>query len=315
MQFLKLVPVVLLVLATALPAAAAPSKPQTKSANPHNCVSTSYGFTPLMDLGAGMYHGYQGGFYPNGSNTPPAGYLAAGVAAGQSVQPVGGKIALLGIGMSTAGDFFRAFVSQARADSRTNPAVVFVDGTYGGADLQYWSDPSSNTWVSVDSKLSRAGVTRDQVGAVWMLNARADSGWGRTADFPVGAREIAGQMEQVTDIVDARFPNAKQMHLNSQDYKGYALNPPAEPKLGYENEFSVKWAIEDRITGASSGRAWLGWSASLWADGKVARSDGLTWPCTDYADAVHVNSTGAAKGAKLILNAYLNDPTTPWFRR
>ena len=38
----------------------------------------SVGFTPLTELGTGLYKGEEGGLYPGGSNTPPAQHLAKG---------------------------------------------------------------------------------------------------------------------------------------------------------------------------------------------------------------------------------------------
>src|SRR5262245_58121921 len=42
-------------------------------------TQTSIGEIPLCDLGTGTVHGFQGGLYPKGSNTRPAGHEAAGL--------------------------------------------------------------------------------------------------------------------------------------------------------------------------------------------------------------------------------------------
>src|SRR5258708_5448250 len=50
------------------------------SASPKlNPPRDSMGFTALNDLGTGTYKGEQGGLYPGGSNTMPAGHLKAGL--------------------------------------------------------------------------------------------------------------------------------------------------------------------------------------------------------------------------------------------
>ncbi|RME01207.1 MAG: hypothetical protein D6814_01950, partial [Calditrichaeota bacterium] len=38
-----------------------------------NCNKTSVGKTPLIDMGSNAYKGFEGGLYPGGTNTPPAG--------------------------------------------------------------------------------------------------------------------------------------------------------------------------------------------------------------------------------------------------
>jgi hypothetical protein len=66
----------------------------------------------------------------------------------------------------------------------------------------------------------------------------------------------------------------------------------------------------------SDGQAvWSAWGTYLWADGAIARSDGLQWLPTDFqADGTHPNVSGATKVVDLLLNFYLASPYTPWFR-
>src|SRR5260221_3429926 len=73
-----------------------------------NCAGTSVGKTPLNDLGAGMYQGYQGGLYPGGSNAIPAAHLAdldrtsrvELLNSSGTPDAATGRIVLLSIGMS-----------------------------------------------------------------------------------------------------------------------------------------------------------------------------------------------------------------------
>jgi len=53
----------------------------------------------------------------------------------------------------------------------------------------------------------------------------------------------------------------------------------------------------------------------LWADGTTARSDGLTWLCSDLgSDFTHPSSSGISKVADQLLAFFKTDPTaTPWF--
>src|SRR2546428_10178954 len=87
-----------LIAAMLLPAAASAS----------NCNGTQTGMIPLTDLGAGFYHGFQGGLYPGGVNTRPPAHDAAGVAIAHAIAPLdtfgnsdpNGRIVLISIGMS-----------------------------------------------------------------------------------------------------------------------------------------------------------------------------------------------------------------------
>src|SRR5262249_30838227 len=75
-----------------------------------DCSLTSTGLIPLNDLGPSSYHGFIGGLYPAGSNTPPAPHLAAAVTiandqikpldAAGNLDPDHGKIVMISIGMS-----------------------------------------------------------------------------------------------------------------------------------------------------------------------------------------------------------------------
>src|ERR1700694_279601 len=98
------------------------------------------GKIPLSDLGTGMYLGFQGGLYANGSNAVPSAQDAAGLARASLVQPLdvngspsaGGKIVMMSIGMSNTNDewcgvanhggacFAWTLMGQAAADSSVN---------------------------------------------------------------------------------------------------------------------------------------------------------------------------------------------------
>ena len=97
-----------------------------------NCSQTSVAMKPLTDLGKGTYHGYHGGLYANGKNSPPTAYLTKGLALARSVKPIDGKVVLLSIGMSNTTQEFSAFKRLADADARKNQALTIVDGAVSG---------------------------------------------------------------------------------------------------------------------------------------------------------------------------------------
>ena len=98
------------------------------------------------------------------------------------------------------------------------------------------------------------------------------------------------------------------------------MNP--EP-YAYESGFSVRWTIEDQLSGAleydgaSPSSPWISWGPYLWADGTTPRSDGLTWSCSDFgSDGTHPSDAGRRKVAELLLSFFRSDATArEWYLR
>lgn len=284
-----------------------------------DCSRTSVGFTPINDLGTGTYNGYQGGLYPAGSNLPPTTYLDEGMTTYvQAVLPrdatgqpdCAGKIVLLSIGMSNTTQEFSTFKSIADADPEKNPNLTIVDGAQGGQDAETIRNPNAQFWTIVDQRLTSANATREQVQTVWLKEAIA----GENRAFPSDANGLKSALQDIVDIMRTRYPNLQVVYLSSRIYAGYAsttLNP--EP-YSYQSGFAAKWLIEDRIANSAS-RPWLAWGPYLWADGLIARSDGLQWVCSDFqSDGTHPATTGRSKVANMLLQFFKNDTTsTPWF--
>ncbi|HXF97700.1 MAG TPA: hypothetical protein VNJ46_03690 [Gaiellaceae bacterium] len=297
----------------ALAALAAALVPVSASAGPAaDCSRTSVGLTPLTDLGARKYKGFQGGLYPGGKNVPPAGYLAQGVAAAAQVEPIDGRVVLLSIGFSNATYEFSVFKQIADADPRKSPELTIVDGAIPRQSTDVIRDPRARYWRALLGRLLAAGVRPDQVQVIWMKTAIA----GPTDPFPAYARRLRGYIAEVYAILRRRFPNLKLLYLASRTYAGYStisLNP--EP-YAYQGGFAVKWFVEDRIRGKVTG-PWVGWGPYLWTDGTKGRSDGLVWTCADVIqDGVHPTASGRQKVAELLLRFFTSDPTaTPWFVR
>src|SRR6185503_16097126 len=92
------------------------------------------------------------------------------------------------------------------------------------------------------------------------------------------------------------------------------------------NAFAIKRVIAQQLAGdpalnydAANGAVvapWLSWGPYLWADGLNARSDGLTWACSELnsSDGTHPSSTGRLKVADSLLAFVRRDPATaPWY--
>jgi Cu/Ag efflux protein CusF len=291
-------------------------------------------FKPLSELGKDEYQGFPGGLYPEGKNERPAAHEKAGLALAQKVQPLDregkpspeGKIVLLSVGMSNTTQEFSAFQRLAGSDRDKNPKLVLVDGAQGGQTAQRIADPDDNAsgtrfWGTVDQRLQSAGVTREQVQAVWLKEADA----GPSEGFPKYAQKLQAEMATVARVLHDRFPNLKLVYLSSRIYAGYAttrLNP--EP-YAYESGFAVKWLIEQQIKGdpalnfdpdkGAVKAPWLSWGPYLWANGTIKRADGLTYEQGDLGpDGTHPSASGQEKVARQLLDFLKSDPTAkPWF--
>ncbi len=313
-----------------------------------DCTKTSVNFTPINDLGSGIYREFTGGLYPAGSNQIPDDHLLAGLESLDRIQPLdangepspSGKFVLLSIGMSNTSNEFcggpatncapESFVAQAAADMSVNQStLVIVNGAQGGRDAVEWISPSASTYdVIRTTRLGSLGLTEEQVQIVWLKHANARPAVS-LPDPNADAYLLESYFGMIVRALKVRYPNLQQVFLSSRIYAGYAsseLNP--EP-YSYESGFSVKWLIESQIHQMRGGSPdpvagdldyntvapWLAWGPYLWADGTVQRSDGLTWQCQDLnSDGTHPAESGRWKVGTMLLDFFKRDSTArSWF--
>jgi hypothetical protein len=289
----------------------------------------STGLAPLPDLGTGKYQGMEGGLYPGGRNTPPKAHLDAGLRLSRSIVPLDasgkpspdGKVVFVSIGMSNTTQETRSFLKLATGDASLNLKLALVDCAQGGQTASAIADPNANYWKLVASRLKDAGVTHDQVQALWFKEANAAP----KEAFPVEAKKLEQDIVKDLQLLHGKFPNLKIAYLSNRTYAGYAgsmLNP--EPHA-YETGFAVKWAIERQIQGdpelnydpaRGAVRApWVQWGPYLWADGLKGRKDGqVIWKREDFGpDGTHPSLLGREKVARLLMAFLKSDPTSkPW---
>ena len=292
-----------------------------------NCSVTSVGFTPLNQLGAGTYHGFQGGLYPGGANQRPTAHNAAGVAIANAIAPLdtlgvpdpSSAVVLISIGMSNTTFEFSHFVPKAMGNPLRNPSLLVIDCAEGGQSADRIVDPAAPDWSFVSSRLRLAHSSPAQVQAVWLKEAIQHP----TGSFPASMDTLMWDLGAIVRLIEQKMPNVKLCYMTSRIYAGYAtgvstLNP--EP-FAYESGFAVKGLIIAQLGGADSlsytlGHApWLSWGPYLWADGLTPRSDGLIWPCADFnSDGTHPDDAGREVVADSLMAFFSADETTrPWF--
>jgi hypothetical protein len=280
----------------------------------------STGLAPLPDLGSGLYQGEQGGLYPGGKNTMPEAHLAAGMALAKRIA-ASPKIVLLSIGMSNTTQEFTAF-QQLAGRAGLSPKLVLVDGAQGGQTAVITANPQANFWKVVEERLAAAGVTAQDVQAVWLKQANAQP----TQGFPDAAKKLEADLVSTLHNLHDRFPNLKICYLSSRIYGGYAVTPLNPEPYAYEGAFAVKWTIARQIAGdaelnydAAKGAVrapWIAWGPYLWADGvKGRKQDALVWRRDELGpDGTHPSDAGRRKVAQQLLDFLKTDPTAKgWF--
>ena len=185
-----------------------------------NCAGTSSGRVPINDLGAGLYLGaFQGGLYPGGVNTIPSAHNAAGLAKAALIVPRDasgnpsptGRVVLLSIGLSNTTQEFCggafptcqsfSFIGQAAASNHVNhTSLVIVDGAIGGQTPPTWDMPTDTNYDTVrNTRLTPAGVTEQQVQAIWIKLADA----GPTIALPNAGADAYALEQGVGNVVRA----------------------------------------------------------------------------------------------------------------
>jgi hypothetical protein len=308
--------------------------------------------TPINDLRSGCYLSFQGGLYPNGSDSLPAGHLAAGMAAASRIQPLDvngqpdprGKYVLISIGMSNTTQEFcsdggnpgscqsASFMAQATADPSVNHStLVFVNGAAGGKSAEFWIGPTLADYDRIRSQwLSPLGLSEKQVQIAWVKVANPQP---RVAlpDTAADAYPLERQIGEIARALQIRYPNLKQVFLTSRIYAGYATSALNPEPYAYESAFGVKWSVESQINEMAGRPAdaragtlrydngtapWMAWGPYPWADGTRARSDGLTWVVSDFnpADGTHPATSARQKVGAMLLQFFKTSPETQcWF--
>jgi hypothetical protein len=262
---------------------------------------------PLMDLGGGIYLGYEGGLYPGGGNEPPPSHASAARRAAEAVVPrdangiphPDGLTGVLSIGVSNQLLEWRAVTRRLDADTTRAGDLVLVNGAAGSAFSTQLADPNSVHWTEFEGRVVAAGLTPLQVQVAFVETATR---YDPPRPFPQHAIDLAGELREIVRNARARFPNLRLAYVSSVTYTGYSIYGVSEP-LSYEQGFAVKWLIEAQMLGEPllNHDPLLGpveapvvvWGPYLWAFGDMPRLDGFSTPRPYFGpDGVHASRLG-----------------------
>jgi hypothetical protein len=201
-----------------------------------------------------------------------------------------------------------------------NPQLTAVNGAQLGRTADRWTAAETDVWLYVDNALNQADLTPAQVQVVWLKQTLRHGG-----EFPEKAEELQSHLMTLVQALKTRFPNLKIVYLSSRT-RSYLYEQGLSPEpAAFETAFAVKWLIEQQINGdpalnfdPAKGEVmapYLSWGPYLWIDGENVRSDGRVWLADDLArDCVHPSRSGNRKVAEMLLEFFLSDNTTGWFR-
>lgn len=275
-------------------------------------------FIPFTDKdGPGLYPPVTVGIN-NIANSPPEAYLALGKELAGGIKRLNvngnpadnGKIGFMSIGMSNTKREWAAFMKIAR--TKANKGVVFIPGAQGSYDALRIADEKSPYWTNIDALIKRKGLSNQQVQVVWLKEAVS----GEIDSFPAHAKELQGYLTETVAILKKRYTNLKLIFFSSRIYGGYAVKQVSPEPWAYQGAYAVKWLIEDWIKSGTKSPL-LFWGPYLWADGLEGReSDKLIWECKDFeSDGTHPSPTGSLKVANLLLDFFMTNELTEWFKQ
>lgn len=286
---------------------------------------------PLDELGAGTYKGYTGGLYPNGSNKMPPAFYADAVEFARSIQPLNskgdpaanGKIGVVGIGASTVAMFGEGLDRLFYSVKGLRKDLVFVNGGIGGQDLNKIYDQQGKYWLTVNDRISQAGLSNEQVQVVWI---QEDDLKNSTAAFPERADMLADEFTYAIQKLKIRYPNLKFVYMTGRHNTVFlpadAKDKHEEPRP-YENGWACKFIIERQINGdpelAYKGKdakaPMIIWGPYFWTQGEKPRADGYTFTKDLISgDGVHPTEAGKLRVANDILNFWKKDDVSQlWF--
>jgi hypothetical protein len=241
------------------------------------------GMVALTDLGTGTYLGFEGGLYPNGSNSAPAAHDTAAKAHAALVTALdasgnpsaSGKIVMMSIGMSNTTDEWcgngdgspcvaSTFTTLAQAAGGLNAKLVIADGAVASQDANKWLDPnpahclpSNPPWCNNYNRVAAQvlpplGVTEKQIQVIWIKEADANP----TVSLPSASADaytLEGNLGQIVRAAKIRYPNLQMIFLSSRIYAGYATTPLNPEPYAYESGFAVKWLIQAQINQMAGG--------------------------------------------------------------
>lgn len=297
-----------------------------------NCNNHTTNLIPIMDLVGKQYRGYNGGKYSTGNLRPPL-QLNRAIYQAQQIKPLdsagvenytNGKIIFAAVGASNPATEFNKLIEHCDTFKKINKKLRLFNTCVGGTGIQKMNESTDNYWVQAYKKLNDSGYSAKQVQVVWVEQENTQNA---DTSFPSAPLGLMADYQKLLGVIYQKFPNVKIVYINQRAFAGYVDITPGVIGKGlhfprdYYNGWCIKWLIEKQINNEAgfkfpSELPFIDWATSFWADGKNARSDGLSYDCnTDYGgDGLHLSELGEQKAGAILFNYFKNDTVSKyWF--
>jgi hypothetical protein len=293
---------------------------QLKMASVDNAVRTDTAKIPLNDLGTGMFMGYMGGLYPNGSNEPSGQYAADLFDVNSSIVPLDksgnpsstGKIVFISLGASVGGHMMKALITKTQNNPLTNPSLFLINCNQGAgfASLNSIMNVNDNYWARVDHTIT----TKTSPKQVQVIYLETDDS--TNVKWPAKPTNVKNDIDSCLRVFKRKFPNVKLVYVlgrtrtfGNMKYWNREPNP-------YYFGWGCKWAIEGQINGApgtiykgsDAVAPMLTWGFYEWADSQPRKTDGFSWNAYQTVDGLHASTEGQDTLTNRFQNFLLTDP-------
>jgi hypothetical protein len=283
---------------------------------------------PLNDLGKGLYRGYMGGLYPNGSNAPEGIYASDLMKACKRVilldtfgnSSANGKIVFISLGGSTGGHNMKALQVKTSGNPLTNPDLYLFNCNNGSGQASIGSimNPKNVYWDHVTKVIKGAHSSYRQVQIIYLESEDSST----YIAWPGRPDTVRNMLDSCLRVFKQKFPNIKLVYvLGRTKTFGSKATWNREPSPYYFG-WACKWAIEDQINGVrgteykgkNAVAPMLTWGFYQWADSLPRKTDGFYWRSTETADGLHATAQGQDTLSNRFQNFLLTDSTAKiWY--
>jgi hypothetical protein len=241
---------------------------------------------PLADLGADTYLGQQGGLYPGGLNEPPTAYKSEldQLAISLSVDE---ELVVLGLGMSMMQNAMSGWMPYASGPGM-NPNMIVVNGAIG-SNQQRWADPENAVWDRGTQALASVGKTEAEVDVVIYGNAWSGPS---SLPFPDHATNMLNSITGTMGTIADKYPNTQLILVTNRHYALSSTSKHPEP-WAYEEGFSWKWLIENRIDCTANCGTHIAWLADEWIPSWASHPEYYA------ADGLHLAGAGQQESGQI----------------
>jgi hypothetical protein len=279
---------------------------------------------PINDLATGTFMRYEGGLYPNGTNTPSGRYARDLLSACQLVVPIdtfgqsssSGSIVFISLGGSTSGHLFDSLKEKTSRNPKTNPYLRLLkcSNGFGSASLNSIINPNDPYWDHVAQVINGSQSSYRQVQIAYLETDDSSV----KVNFPQRPMMVKSELEACFRTLKNEFPNIKLVYLLGRtrtfEYDTITQKRFNREPAPYYFGWAAKWAIEDQINGVA-GTEYKGikpvsplitWGWYEWGN-DTPRQDGFSWTQQDTRDGLHATPAGEDTLSTRFQNFLLTD--------